>query len=171
VRTSLGKPLGKFGHRLRKPGAPLPVVGSNKPVGINYQKIKAGVYQAIAELSAEDKAKMPATGTLPELIVALALIKLKLDFRCQANEMGGKLFLGGATVDFEVMLGGFTTLIRVMGDYWHTMPGRKQSDEAQYAMLHAKGYRVADLWEHDLYREWTQKTHVQFVRTGIDNAA
>lgn len=93
------------------------------------------------------------TGTLPERLVRAWLIKSGLLFQEQQGELGGRLIIGGAIVDFVVWVGDPPGMvIRVQGDYWHSLQPRKAKDRVQYERLIAKGYRVSDLWENDIYR-------------------
>ncbi len=171
---ALGKPFHELGQKPRRTAQPQP---ASKPRALrfkmaapSYEKIKLAVMAAIAELPAQDKWRVPAWGTLPELIVALALIWLKLPFQCQMPENGGRMFLGGSVVDFLVWLGAQVVVVRVQGDFWHSLPGRKQKDLVQWERLHAKGYRVIDLWEGRLYQAWADGRIVEFVREGVYSA-
>lgn len=88
-----------------------------------------------------------AVGTLPERIVWQWLEHRKYQFLTQYIVSGG-----GARLDFLVILGNPPGVaVRVMGNFWHKMPKRIRSDAAQMLRLIAKGYRVVDLWELDIY--------------------
>lgn len=143
------------------------------PRSLNYARIKKEVLAAIAALGENDRARIPMAGTLPEQMVALALVWLRLFFSVQMNEDGGRLRMGGSVVDFLVMgAGGKKGLvIRVQGDYWHSLPDRKLTDAVQWDRLHAMGYRVADLWESDIYRAWVDGRLKQFVADGVAGAS
>lgn len=91
-------------------------------------------------------------------------------FTFQASENGGRLVLGGAVVDFQIYQGTVTTVIRVQGDYWHSLPDRVLKDKAQFDLLKSRGYLVWDAWEHDVYRAWEQGRIADFVREGIESA-
>jgi hypothetical protein len=167
----LGNPLRELG---KKPRAPASATARSrqvkmKPRYLDYAQIKEQVMEAIANLSALERAKIPMSGTLPEIMVALGLIWAKLPFEAQLSYAGGRLSLGGQVIDFKVAYGG-TVIVRVMGDYWHTLPGRKQKDIIQWDRLHAYGYRVADLWEHDIYQAWRDGQLAQVVKKAVEGA-
>lgn len=164
-----------FSSRLRK--QPFPKIG--KPGGVNtsirksfnYARIEEDILAEIAKLSREKQAQIPVAGTLPERMIALALVWLGYYFQWQRSEDGGRLRLGGAVVDFLVYVGAKPTIIRVQGDYWHSLPQRKLQDAVQWERLHAKGYRIFDAWEHDIYDAWLTGRLKRFVEEGVLNAA
>ena len=104
-------------------------------------------------------------------MVAWALIKLGFMFQAQQSELGGRLQLGGGVVDFKVFVGAGIVIVRVEGDYWHSLPERILKDAVQYDRLHRLGYRVADLWEGDIYRAWVDGRLTRFVEDAITAAA
>jgi hypothetical protein len=130
---------------------------------LDYQKIKEQVEEAILRLPLEKRWRIPA-GTLPERMVALALCYLDVYFQAQRSEDGGRLRLGGAVVDFLVFIGSLPVVVRVQGDYWHSLPSRKLKDRVQWDRLHMRGYRVADIWEHELYQQWSEGRLPQLIR-------
>lgn len=91
-------------------------------------------------------------GTLPERLVKAWLDDRHIPYTSQHVEGGGDLRLGGAVIDFLLPTLGIPpgTIIRVQGDYWHSMKERKDKDWMQYQTLVRKGYRVIDAWEGDL---------------------
>jgi len=169
------RPLPSF----RKPRRPVGLGEIRKPKQVkmglpktlNYTRIKAEVMAAIARLPRTQSVQIPPSGTLPEQMVALALCWLKLPFQAQRSEDGGRLRLGGAVVDLVVFLGSKPVVIRVQGDYWHSLPERKLKDAVQLERLRAKGYRVADMWESDIYQAWTDGRLKTYVNDGIQGAA
>lgn len=171
---ALGTAFKKLGRKPRK----LPLPGS-KPRGVktkiaktlNYERIYAEIMQAISRLSTDKQALIPLAGTLPEIMVALALVWLGYVFQWQRSEDGGRLRVGGAIVDFLVFFGGQRVLIRVQGSYWHSLPERKRSDLVSAERLRAKGYRLWDAWEHDIYQAWVDGRLKNFVEHGVANAA
>lgn len=169
----LGRPLPQWSKKPRR--ASRPQTGGTRGVRFQaprprYDLIKIAVLEAIAQLPTNDQRRIPFAATLPEMIVALVLIWLRLPFVTQISEQGGRMFLGGSVVDFLVQLGGRVVVVRVQGDYWHSLPDRKQKDIMQWDRLHFKGYLVADLWEGELYRAWVEGRIKQFVRDGVYNA-
>ena len=141
------------------------------PKTLNYTRIKAEVMAAIARLPRTLSVQIPASGTLPEQMVALALCWLKLPFQCQRSEDGGRLRLGGAVVDLVVFLGSKPTIIRVQGEWWHSGADRKTKDAVQLERLRAKGYRVWDAWEGECYQAWVDGRLKQWVNDGVQGAA
>lgn len=172
----IGKPIGKaFGSLTRKPrqrklGTRSKQASLRIPRSLNYQKIQAEFESAVLRLSKRDQARIPVDGTLPERMVCYALVKLNMEFSTQNWKNGGRLFLGGAVVDVIVYLGSIEIIIRVQGDYWHSLPDRIYKDQVQYERLVAQGYIVLDLWEHDLYQAWADGRLVKFVEDSVNNA-
>lgn len=92
------------------------------------------------------------TGTLPERIIQRWLETSGIPFFAQQIEFGGHMRVGGGVVDFVVSIGAPPGIvIRVQGSYWHTLPDRVTKDYVQRERLIAKGYRIFDAWEHDIY--------------------
>ncbi len=169
----LGHAFKPLGGKPRKAPAPTPARSRQvkfKPARPNYENIKRDVMQAIAQLPADKQAQIPLTGTLPEIMVALALVWLGWLFRCQSSELGGRLQVGGAVVDVIVYLGASQVVIRVQGDYWHSQPDRKLKDAAQWNRLHYLRFRVFDAWEHDIYQAWVEGRLKTFVEQGVQQA-
>ena len=169
------RPLPAF----RKPRRPVGLGDIRKPKQVkmglpktlNYTRIKAEVMAAIARLPRTLSVQIPASGTLPEQMVALALCWLKLPFQCQRSENGGRLRLGGAVVDVVVFLGSKPVIIRVQGEWWHSGADRKTKDAVQLERLRAKGYRVWDAWEGECYQAWVDGRLKQWVNDGVQGAA
>ena len=168
------RPLPSF----RKPRRPLGLGDIRKPKQVkmglpktlNYTRIKAEVMAAIARLPRTLSVQIPASGTLPEQMVALALCWLKLPFQCQRSEDGGRLRLGGPWWT-SWCLGSKPTVLRCHGDYWHSLKDRKLKDAVQLERLRAQGYRVADLWEGEIYQAWVDGRLKSFVDDSIQGAA
>lgn len=137
---------------------------------INYAEIKAGVYARIAALPAAQQ-QVIGVGTLPEMMVGLALALLGLPAQSQVDELGGRLWIGGGVIDWKVWLGNQIVVVRVQGDYWHSQPDRRTRDLMQLQRLRALGYRVADIWEHELYLAWVENRLKAFVNQKVMNAA
>lgn len=176
IGAPIGKSLGAFGVLGSKPRRigtlPLMAGSSRKlPRNPNYTKVKEQFDKVVAALPAEQQAQIPATGTLPERMVAYACVKLSFIFEIQSASSGGRLRLGGAVVDLIVYFGTAKVAIRVNGTYWHTMPERKQKDEVQLMRLRAKRIRVWDAWDLELYHAWGEGRLVTFVEDGLKNAA
>lgn len=166
------KPLGHALRRLPQPDSKPKSVVTRIRKTLDYARIKREVMGQIAQLSAEKQAQIPMMGTLPEIMIGLALVQLAFFFRWQRSESGGRLRVGGAVVDYTVYLGaGKPTIIRVQGDYWHSLPERKMKDEAQADRLRLKGYRLWDAWEHAIYQAWLDGRLKTFVEQGVMNAA
>ncbi len=171
----LGRGLPSLGRTPRRIGEPpRPPRGARLRVArtLNYARIRAEVMAAVGRLNGEQLRKIPLSGTLPEIMVALALVWLGVNFASQRPMDGGRLRLGGAVVDILVWLGGGKPIVvRVQGDYWHSLPGRKTKDVVQWMRLHARGYQVVDLWEHDIYRAWVEQRLTSFVEGALHAAA
>jgi hypothetical protein len=65
--------------------------------------------------------------------------------------------MGWAQPDLVVFLPAGPVVIRVQGDYWHSIPDTVAKDEMQRAMLEGNTIegkrilRVVDAWEHEIY--------------------
>jgi len=161
------RPIGK---KLKKLKPPKPVPKQRAPAKRpNYKRILEQFTAALANLKAADRRQIPE-GTLPEMMVAWALVKNKLQFQSQQREGGGQLRLGGGVVDFLVQMGSSVVVVRVNGDYWHSLPERKRKDELQAQLLRLRKYRLVDLWEHDIYVTWTEGRLIQWVADEIRSA-
>jgi hypothetical protein len=169
VRTFLpnwgGKARRKAGPPTTRPKIKL------KPKGLDYNKIKTEVMQAISELSAGKRAQISIGGTLPEIMLMLGLVWLGLPFQSQISEAGGRLRVGGATIDVLVYLGNRKIACRAMGAYWHSLPDRRSKDLVQLNILRMKKYLVADFQENDLYLAWNEGRLRTLISDGIMGAS
>ena len=73
-----------------------------------------------------------------------------VDFQFQSSYFGGRLDLGGLVADFVIDVLTPPLIIRVHGEYWHTLPGRKTRDFFEKIQLLEHGFEVVDVWEDDL---------------------
>lgn len=169
-----------YGRAFKELGAPprrralIPVFGASRlrfAKSLNYARIKREVLGAINKLDSVQRAMIPEGATLPEIMIAYALIQMGISFQAQNVYSGGRLRLGGAIVDFIVYLGSTRLVIRVQGDYWHSLPGRVQKDAVSLLRLRARRIRVFDAWEHDIYQAWIDGRLTQFVDEGMQSAA
>lgn len=144
---------------------------SAAPNPLAYVQVRAAVLAAVAALPRSEQWFAATVGSLPELMVGLALTELGLSFGTQLTELGGRLRSGGAMVDFEVPLNGGLVAVRVQGDYWHTLPERIYQDAVQADRLRRKRMLVADVWEHDLYEAWAGGRLREMVRAALLAAA
>lgn len=156
-----------FGEPPRKPRG----VRTALPKAPNYLRIKEEVLRAIEQLPEAKRVKIPPAGTLPELIVGLCLCWLNYEFQAQRPEDGGRLRIGGSVVDYLVYFGATRTVLRVQGDWWHSLPGRKHKDLVQAERLRMRGIRVADIWEGELYLKWVEGSVKDFVDNAVKTAA
>jgi len=171
--TTPGKNLPQWGKRAAGFTKPQPARSKKvrfKATAVNYQRIKEEVLAAIERLPTAKRRLIPMQGTLPELIAAYALVQIGFLFQAQINTDGGRMRLGGGVVDFKIWLGSRVVIARVMGDYWHSLPSRKLKDAIQFDRLHKYHYRVADMWEHDLYAAWVNGSSITFVRDAVMGA-
>ena len=173
---AIGRPLPKFGtvKRPTKPTAATGVARFTIRKSLNYTRICTEVFAAIATLPAYQRASIPASGTLPEQMVGLALAWLGYlpgMAQAQISEGGGRLKVGGAVVDWILRLGGQKIAIRVTGVYWHSLPDRALKDIVQYDRLHQLHYLVVDILDTELYLAWTEGRLKAFVAEKIQEAA
>lgn len=139
-------------------------------VGPHRCSVKGGHDAYVANLPLDQQAMLPLANSLPEIMVGIGLLLGGYQFTYQSWDNGGRLVLGGAVVDFQVSLGAKVVVIRVQGDYWHSLPVRVLKDVAQFDLLKARGYLVWDAWEHAIYQAWLDGRIENFVREGIDTA-
>ena len=98
-------------------------------------------------------------GTAPELLTYDWLEGHHYGFEFQSPQMGGRLIVGGAVVDFLIsgMSANGYAVWRIMGEYWHASPEVEQKDEDQRLRLLRMKVggipvtQVVDLWEGDVY--------------------
>lgn len=96
--------------------------------------------------------------SLPELVVYDWLEKGKHQFTFQGEFGGGRQLRGGAVPDFVVNWGGRGLVLRVQGEYWHSLPGQVERDMVQRMQMlgqYVNGLQVAavvDVWEQDIYK-------------------
>lgn len=169
----IGQPSSRCKTRAPRRAAPVSVRTrqSLRPVrSLDWRKLKAEVDAYVANLPLDKQAQLPLAGTLPEIMVGIGLLLGGYLFTFQTSDNGGRLVLGGAVVDFQIYQGTVTTVIRVQGDYWHSLPDRVLKDRAQFDLLKSRGYLVWDAWEHDVYVAWEQGRIADFVREGIESA-
>jgi len=92
--------------------------------------------------------------TLPEAITFMILESLQEEFVFQQEYASGRLYRGGAVIDFWLPNRGL--VIRVQGDYWHSRPERMELDLFQKTELAGatidgkKVESVVDIWESRL---------------------
>ena len=129
---------------------------------------------AIAQLPEYQRNAIPAAGTLPEQMIGLALAWLGYlpgMAQAQMTADGGRLRIGGAVADWVIFLGSKKTVVRVVGTYWHSLPGRALKDIVQFDRLHQLHYLVWDALENDIYLAWVEGNLRQYVADGILSAA
>ena len=95
------------------------------------------------------------SGSVPEWAAYWALGRLGYEdgvtFFFQTPFLGGRLFSGGAVIDF--WLPDFRIGIRIQGLYWHYGdPDKTASDEMQRVSLEGDGIRIVDVDEDDVLR-------------------
>ena len=92
--------------------------------------------------------------TLPEGICFMLLEAEQEEFVFQQDYASGRLYRGGAVIDFWLPNRGL--VIRVQGDYWHSRPERVELDLIQKSEMYGQvidGKRVesvVDIWESRL---------------------
>ncbi len=106
-------------------------------------------------------------GTLPEQVVFGYLIKAgfmnNVDFNFQSSQMGGRQETGGQVADFILIAFKPQRVIRVQGDFWHSGSQREAKDLISKMALTARGFIVFDLFEHDIYNEYTLKDRMSEI--------
>lgn len=112
-------------------------------------------------------------GTVPELVVYDWLEQKKIPFAYQGEFGGGRSIHGGAVPDFVVNVGGRGLVLRVQGEYWHTLPGQEDRDLAQKLLMmgqYVEGlrvYAVVDVWENDLYQRMDLTMRMALAGIGL----
>ena len=83
-----------------------------------------------------------------ESMVANELNRRQIIWEPQMPLGGGREVKGGQVVDFYLPL--WNLVIRVQGDYWHSLGITNTRDDAQALWLRGHHFQVADIWEHDI---------------------
>lgn len=97
-------------------------------------------------------------GTVPELVAVDWMIRNGHWFVYQAPLLGGRSGKGGAVADIVTQSGGKGIVIRVQGDYWHSLRPQRERDAASKVTLIGATYAslrisyVVDAWENRLYK-------------------
>lgn len=92
--------------------------------------------------------------TLPEAVVFMLLEAEQEEFAFQHQYNSGRLYHGGAVIDF--WLPNRATVLRIQGVWWHTRPERVEQDliqrsELAFATIDGKKVeQVIDIWENRL---------------------
>lgn len=92
--------------------------------------------------------------TLPEAVCFMLLEAEQEEFAYQHEYASGRLYRGGAVIDF--WLPNRATVLRIQGNFWHTRPERIELDliqrsELAFALIDGKRVeRVVDIWESKL---------------------
>ena len=94
-------------------------------------------------------------GSFPEFLVYRELLKNKLDpnrdFQFQAAQLGGRLRIGGAVVDF-ILFGVLAG--RVQGEFFHfRTPGQRSAGVLQRRILEGEGFVVIDMLEDEILQQ------------------
>ena len=133
-------------------------------VGILYDPILQHLPFFVRQLIGEARKYIQVgriEGTLPEQVVFGYLIKAgfvyNIDFTFQSSQLGGRRETGGQVADFILTNYLPQRVIRVQGDYWHSGSKREAKDLISKMALTARGFVVFDLFEHDIYNEYTLK--------------
>ncbi len=119
-----------------------------------------------------DLAQKFPLASLPELVVYDWLSREEYQFVFQGEFGGGRTIHGGAVPDFVVNWGGKGLVLRVQGEYWHTLPGQVEKDLGQKMQMmgqYVNGLRVAaivDVWENDIYKR--REHTMQMAIAGIE---
>jgi len=87
-------------------------------------------------------------GSLPERMTRFALVKLGVPFQEQQSFRGGNSVF--AVLDFILYIGTQPVALRIQS-YWHLELERVAWDMVQMSRLHARGMRVVDIDELELY--------------------
>lgn len=178
-------PLPKLGQRARRPLAPQ---FRYAPLGVrlyrrrtpDYQAVKEKVLKIVGGMRKIDRDQLPpgtilgsavGQGTLPEIVFAIACIWARIPFQYQQSELGGRVRLGGGVVDFIITIGARPTIVRIQGQYFHSLPGAAGKDAVQWARLHQQGYLVVDIWEAEIYMAFLEDRLVPFVLEKLRDAA
>jgi len=97
-------------------------------------------------------------GTVPELVAVDWMRRNGHWYVYQAPLLGGRSSKGGAVADIVTQSGGKGIVIRIQGDYWHSLRPQAERDQASKITLIGATYAglrvdyVIDAWENKLYR-------------------
>ena len=160
----------KFGkvHKIRK----VSEFGAVRRMGLGAIAVKKQVPGKVED-PVEKAAMQGVEGTLPERIVWKWLEDEGHVYEAQQAELGGRLWVGRAVVDFVILdMGSAPVMVRVQGDYWHgtNYPERKARDDEQAVRLRGMGYVVVDLWEGELYEAARRERVGRYIEDEIFGA-
>ncbi len=95
-------------------------------------------------------------------------IRLGDELRKQGIEFSSQVKIGRYVADFLLQN---NVILECDGDYWHSLPGRKQKELIRDAYLQERGYWVVHLPERVLKRRFWQPGFIRFVNDVIDSRA
>jgi len=85
--------------------------------------------------------------TVPELVVAKELDRLEIGYQFQSSFLGGTTQRGGLVADFY--LPSHSTIISVLGEYWHSSPESIARDITQKIAILSQGITTIFIREED----------------------
>lgn len=97
-------------------------------------------------------------GSTPELVAIDWMQRRGHWFVYQAPLLGGRASKGGSVADLVTQSGGKGIIIRVQGDYWHSLRAQAQRDAVAKVTLIGSSYGnlrisyVVDAWEGRIYK-------------------
>lgn len=95
-------------------------------------------------------------GTIPERVIFQWLSdSCPWIWEYQAAVWGGRLWRGGAVLDFVIYAPLQTIALRLMS-WWHFAPEQLMRDRYQLNRLAMEGYRVVDVWSREFMRAPTK---------------
>jgi len=113
-------------------------------------------------------------GSVPELIVYDFLKRYNIPFQYQIAMFGGRARAGGLVPDFLLQGEHAGTVWQIQGDYWHTRPGKRETDEINRLRIMSGMYdgqrikSVLFLWENHLMDRATRSKTLRLALGGIE---
>lgn len=149
------------GRRTRKEQVGLPQVSEDKTAfdqtDDTEDRLAAELHDRTLAKRVLSLQKRHPDGSVPEMLIMDYLDSRRERYVYQAQLYGGWV-AGGAVPDFMVQRNGQMMALQAMGNYWHTKPGKQESDEAQRLLLLASNFggerisKVVYVWESRLLR-------------------
>lgn len=113
-------------------------------------------------------------GTVPELVAVDWMQRHGYWFVYQAPLAGGRSSKGGSVADIVTQSGGKGIVIRIQGDYWHSLKPQAARDAAAKITLIGSSYGslkvsyVVDAWESRIYKnpDWVFSQALAGIEVG-----
>jgi hypothetical protein len=169
------KGLGKKQKAIPLPTLDKPVMRDELPVDLELSNMTRalGGDERLAKRILKLQKKFGGTiqGTIIELIIMDYLDRKHYKYEFQKWLFGGRGLKGGQVVDFAVDMPMRVIILEPQGDYWHTRPGKIQTDAAQRLALMGtkiwgKPVILVEIWERRLMNRYLRNPALDAAMMG-----